>query len=525
MPRTTVVESPGCPPLRALTTDILGLVKVVEAHAKPAGAAKIVETWGAPDASRAIVAASLADRAADPVLAVARKNGVVELLNPLNGNALAAVKTVGPAPTDGGAEGDPLVALHLFTRQSSDSMLGTFIACTDKGKASMRSITKENAASGSGAGPSTTWDVCSGGNVQFCSVDHGESYAMFGGKGIEMNLWDITSCSKMWSAKSPRANSLGIFTRPWFTAGTFLCKEDHRKIVACTNDHQVRLYDTALQRRPAISVDFRESPIKAVAADPNGHDVYIGTGTGDLASFDMRTGKLLGCYIGKCSGSIRSIVRHPELPLIASCGLDSYLRIWDTNTRQLLSAVFLKQHLTTVVIDSHFSVEEPEETKSKQPESLVEAEAEVRKEKKKKKSKTVEEDEAEAEFRKEKKKKKSKSIDEDETEAEAEFWKEKKKKKSKTIEEDETEAEAVVRKEKKKKKSKTVEEDEEQVGVVDHYDSDGEMHVRKEKKKKKSRTIEEDEERDSDDEMCTPKRRKSGERSKSLKKSKKQHIA
>jgi hypothetical protein len=32
------------------------------------------------------------------------------------------------------------------------------------------------------------------------------------------------------------------------------------------------------------------------------------------------SGKLLGCYIGKCSGSIRSIVRHPELPLIASCG-------------------------------------------------------------------------------------------------------------------------------------------------------------------------------------------------------------
>jgi len=77
MPRTTVVESPGCPPLRALTTDILGLVKVVEARTNPAGAARVVETWGEPDASRAIVAASLADRAADPVLAVARKNGVV----------------------------------------------------------------------------------------------------------------------------------------------------------------------------------------------------------------------------------------------------------------------------------------------------------------------------------------------------------------------------------------------------------------------------------------------------------------
>ncbi|XP_039827263.1 WD repeat-containing protein DDB_G0290555-like isoform X3 [Panicum virgatum] len=463
MPRTSVVESPGCPPLRALTTDILGLVKVVEARTNPAGAAKVVETWGEPDASRAIVAASLADRAADPVLAVARKNGVVELLNPLNGDALAAVKNVGPAPDDGGAEGDPLVALHLFTRQASDSMLGTFIACTDKGKASMRSIMKENAASGSDAGPSTMWDVCSSGNVQFCSVDRGESYAMFGGKGIEVNLWDIASCSKTWSAKS------------------------------------VRLYDTALQRRPAISVDFREAPIKAVAADPNGHDVYIGTGTGDLASFDMRTGKLLGCYIGKCSGSIRSIVRHPELPLIASCGLDSYLRIWDTNTRQLLSAVFLKQHLTTVVIDSHFSVEEPVETNSKQPEFLVEAEAEIRKEKKK--SKTIEEDEAEAAVQKEKKKKKSKTVEEDE----AEVWKEK-----------------------KKKKSKTIEQDEELVGVVDDNNSEGEMYASKEKKKKKkkkSRTTEEDKERDSDGELCTTKRRKSGERSKCMKKSKKQHIA
>ncbi|WVZ66043.1 hypothetical protein U9M48_015319 [Paspalum notatum var. saurae] len=432
MPRTTVVESPGCPPLRALTTDILGLVKVVEARAKPAGAAKVVETWGAPDASRAIVAASLADRAADPVLAVARKNGVVELLNPLNGDALAAVKTVEQAPNDSDAEVDPLVALHLFTRQASDSILGTFIACTDKGKASIRSITKENASSSSDVRPSTTWDVCSGGNVQFCSVDHGESYAMFGGKGIEVNLWDITSYSKIWSAKSPRANSLGIFTRPWFTAGTFLCEDDHRKIVACTNNHQVRLYDTALQRRPAISVDFRESPIKAVAADPNGHDVYIGTGTGDLASFDMRT------------------------------GLDSYLRIWDTNTRQLLSAVFLKQHLTAVVLDAYFSIE----------------------------------------------------------------GKEKKKKKSKTIAEDGDAAEAEVRNGKKKKKSKAINEDQTEVGVVDHNDSDGEMYARKERKKKKSRTIEEDEERDSDGEICSPKRRKSGESSKCLKKkSKKQQIA
>jgi hypothetical protein len=34
----------------------------------------------------------------------------------------------------------------------------------------------------------------------------------------------------------------------------------------------------------------------------------------------ITTGKMLGSFTGKCSGSIRSIVRHPELPVVASCG-------------------------------------------------------------------------------------------------------------------------------------------------------------------------------------------------------------
>lgn len=37
----------------------------------------------------------------------------------------------------------------------------------------------------------------------------------------------------------PPKNSLGIFTPTWFTSATFLSKDDHRKIVAGTNSHQV----------------------------------------------------------------------------------------------------------------------------------------------------------------------------------------------------------------------------------------------------------------------------------------------
>lgn len=56
---------------------------------------------------------------------------------------------------------------------------------------------------------------------------------------------------------------------------------------------QVRLYDISAQRRPVISFDFRETPIKAVTEDIDGHTIYIGNGSGDLASVDIRTGTWL----------------------------------------------------------------------------------------------------------------------------------------------------------------------------------------------------------------------------------------
>ncbi|XP_010276465.1 PREDICTED: WD repeat-containing protein DDB_G0290555 isoform X2 [Nelumbo nucifera] len=339
MPRTSTVECPGCPPIRALTFDVLGLVKVVESRGKQ-GIPKVIERWGEPDSSRCVLAASINDRKDDPLLAVARKNGLIEVLNPLNGDALVTITKGG----DGGLhvpEDDPIAGLHLLKkgRLESSSRLFTLLTCTKKGNASLKSIGITNSLSGSLCTSPKTWSISAVGEI-FCSaVDGSENHALFGGKGVEINVWDLDKSSKIWTARSPPKNSLDIFTPTWFTAATFLDKEDHRKIVAGTNNHQVRLYDISAQRRPIISFNFRESPIKAVTEDLDGYTIYLGTGSGDLASIDMRTGKLLGCFVGKCSGSIRSIARHPELPVIASCGLDGYLRFWDVKTRQLLSAV------------------------------------------------------------------------------------------------------------------------------------------------------------------------------------------
>ncbi|XWS51378.1 hypothetical protein CRYUN_Cryun12cG0171500 [Craigia yunnanensis] len=355
MPRTTTVDCPGCPSLRAVTFDAIGLIKVIEARGKEGGVPKVVERWGDPDASKCVLAASIDDRKIDPLLAVARKNGVIELLNPLNGELSLTVSNVSNASAR--PEDDAIVGLHLFSRQRLEltSRSCTLLTCTTKGNASVKTVDMIDSPADSGA--LKTWNVCASGIISCSEVDGSENYALFGGKGVEVNMWDLEKCTKIWTAKPPPQNSLGILTPTWFTSSTFLSKDDHRKVVAGTNSHQVRLYDVSAQRRPVISFDFRETPIKAVTEDLDGHTIYIGNGSGDLASVDIRTGKLLGCFLGKCSGSIRSIVRHPELPVIASCGLDSYLRIWDIGTRQLLSSVFLKQHLTKVIFDTNFTEE------------------------------------------------------------------------------------------------------------------------------------------------------------------------
>ncbi|KAK2971373.1 hypothetical protein RJ640_030339 [Escallonia rubra] len=291
MPRTTTLEAPGCPPFRALTFDVLGLVKVVEARSNQGGIPKVVDVWGKPDASQCVLAASSNDREFDPLVAVARKSGLVEVLSPINGDVRASIPNSSQSDIQ---PQDAIAGLHMFRKHRSElsSRSCTLLTCTTRGHASLRSVEVPEVPGDSFSGDTPTkWNVCGAGDI-------------------------------------PAKNSLDIFTPTWFTSATFLNKDDHRKFVAGTNSHQVRLYDISAQRKPVISFDFRETPIKAVAEDLDGNTVYVGNGSGDLASIDIRT------------------------------GLDCYLRIWDIKSRQLLSAVFLKQHLTNVVFDSHIGNEE-----------------------------------------------------------------------------------------------------------------------------------------------------------------------
>ncbi|THU49762.1 hypothetical protein C4D60_Mb06t12950 [Musa balbisiana] len=177
---------------------------------------------------------------AAPLLAVARKNGLVECLNPINGEALGITKIDQPLSLDGSLNDDHVVGLHLFKTKGIDvpPRSVSLLTCLEKGNACLRSIPVSDAPENSTTASHITWNVCSSGKIICSSVDKSENYALFGGKGIELNMWDLGKCSKIWSAKSPPSNRLGIFSPTWFTAATFLSEDDHRKVVAGTINHQ-----------------------------------------------------------------------------------------------------------------------------------------------------------------------------------------------------------------------------------------------------------------------------------------------
>ncbi|CAH8355433.1 unnamed protein product [Eruca vesicaria subsp. sativa] len=359
MPRVITNETYGCPPIRALTFDSLGLIKVIEARGKERGTPNVVNTWGEMNASKCVLASSIDDRPSNPLLAVARKDGNVEILNPCNGDLHFAYSVFGDDRCS--PEDDEVSGLHLFRKQKDDQAERscTLLTCTKKGDVSLRTVKFPDArADSSDDDAHKTWKACGSGEVLVGKVDGSENFGLFGGKRVEVNIWDLEQCTKIWSAKSPPKDNFGIFIPTWFTCAAFLSNDDHRKFATGTKSHQVRLYDVSAQRRAVLSFDFHETAITAISEDPDGHTIYVGNASADLAAFDIRTGKLLGNFLGKCSGSIRSVVRHPHQPVIASCGLDRYLRVYDVKTRQLISAVFLKQHLTGLVLDTGFSGEE-----------------------------------------------------------------------------------------------------------------------------------------------------------------------
>ncbi|XP_030648803.1 WD repeat-containing protein 74 [Chanos chanos] len=172
-----------------------------------------------------------------------------------------------------------------------------------------------------------------------------------GGKENPLKVWDLERPdTPIFTAKNVRNDWLDLRVPVWVRDMAFIPDSD--KIVTCTGHHQIRVYDPSTpQRRPVLEVQFGEYPLTALSLPASQGSVVVGNTHGQLAVLDLRKGLVRGCLKG-LAGGVRGLQCHPSLPLVASCGLDRFLRIHSLEDRSLQHKVYLKSRLNCVLLSS-----------------------------------------------------------------------------------------------------------------------------------------------------------------------------
>ncbi|XP_032803802.1 WD repeat-containing protein 74 isoform X1 [Petromyzon marinus] len=183
-----------------------------------------------------------------------------------------------------------------------------------------------------------------------------------GGRENDLKIWDLQRPEEpIFRAKNVRNDWLDLRVAVWIRDLQFMPGTE--KLVTCTAHHQVRIYDPSCpQRRPVFETTFDEYPLTAVSIMSSQNQVVIGNTHGSMAIIDLRKskGSVSGALKGQ-AGSVTCIQCHPSLPLVASCGLDRYLRIHNLDTRKMYQKVYLKSRLNCLLFTSKDYLEQEAE--------------------------------------------------------------------------------------------------------------------------------------------------------------------
>ncbi|XP_065667944.1 WD repeat-containing protein 74 isoform X4 [Hydra vulgaris] len=172
-----------------------------------------------------------------------------------------------------------------------------------------------------------------------------------GGIENDVKVYQLENMEKpLFVAKNVRNDFLNLRSPIWISAIEFF-KKDSNKLAVASGHHTVRIYDQRDKRRPVMTTDWHEHPITAIALKPNNASLIVGNSAGYMGELDLRSNKQVGAFKGN-AGSIRSIIYHPSQPLIAACGLDRFLKIYDANSRKLIKKIYTKSALNCMVMSS-----------------------------------------------------------------------------------------------------------------------------------------------------------------------------
>ncbi|KAF9337069.1 WD repeat-containing protein 74 [Podila minutissima] len=374
--------------IKAVTITELPPVKVkrrkrnaepVEPPAKPV---PTVETWGVPDREKAIQLMCWDHDKKH--LVVARKNGVIQLVDPKDGAPVTEFKQTL-------AKVDKVDTIFVGLFANSESI----ITCTNTGTLTVQSIQDRSKSSTLSVGK----DIC---RMRVHPREH--HVVATAGKEQELTIWDlgvllkgpetpkkgkgkskkeskapveekngapykskeILANGQIFKAKNVKNDHLDLRVPVWNTDLQFLNQFDITRIAVGTRHHQIRVYDTKGARRPAVDAEVGTMPVVALANGKDASEVVFSDTVTNVYSVDTLTGAILGQYKGFTGVATAMATFTPfedsTTTHLVTVAMDRCLRVHEMDkTRRLLHKVYLKQRMTAVVVGEFAPYEAPED--------------------------------------------------------------------------------------------------------------------------------------------------------------------
>jgi WD40 repeat protein len=178
-----------------------------------------------------------------------------------------------------------------------------------------------------------------------------------GGREQLLRMWDLETSQCAWKARNLANDWLDLKIPEWIRCIRHRPQHPSHLFTA-TAHHKLRMYDINAGRRPVLDFCPSERALLTLSITPNPNYVIAGDSTGAMLLLDVRNGQQLGSYRGS-GGALRDIVHHPDpsMPVVASVGLDRFLKIHHSITRRLIKRIYLKQKMNCIL----FSAETPSE--------------------------------------------------------------------------------------------------------------------------------------------------------------------
>ena len=293
-----------------------------------------LETFVEQGRDKCVTKMVVVEHGADRLLCVARKNCVIELYNMKDQYEL--VHSWDNYKTSAKRDDPEIVGL--------DNLEGKIVSCNSEGLVVIYDLTthqvKELALEKS---PLSV----------FKASPFTAGLFAFGGNNVDLEIIKIdlqeAKLEKVWQAKNVKNDRLDLQVPIWINNLLFLeSNENHVRLVTVTHFGQIRTYDTLKSRRPQSDTKISLYSIEGLVAGNQINEIIYSDVHTTTATFDYKMQKSLGKFVG-ATGAAQDLDNFSN-NLLATGGLDRYLRVFDLETRTTVGKVFVGTQISAVLV-------------------------------------------------------------------------------------------------------------------------------------------------------------------------------